>query len=144
MGNLNKAKTFRMREDTYERLEQLDNFSEIFRDMTDLYLNEPFFRNGVDAYSSDKVDSFEAYAEAYFESRAEDISGDLVRRMDEAIDPDEIVEPLRDYLAAVNFGDRNWAEQAAEDFYEVDEALGDFFTSYTLSFSEDQWDDSLQ
>lgn len=144
MADLTEAKTFRIGEETYERLEKLDNFSEVFRSMADLYLNDPFFRNGVDAYDSDKVDSFEEYAEAYFETKAQDMSSDLLDELEESIEPEEVIEPLRDYLAAVNFGDRQWAQQAAEEFYEVDDNLGDFFTSYTQRFSESQWDNALE
>lgn len=144
MADLTEGKTFRMDEETYERLEALDNFSETFRAMAELYLDEPFFQNGVDAYNSGKVDSFEDYAEAYFEASAKEISTDIVERLESSVEPEEIVEPLRDYLAAVNFGDRQWAEQTANEFYDIDEALGDLFTSYTQRFSQSQWDDTLE
>jgi hypothetical protein len=141
MADLEKSKSFRTTEERYERLEQLDEFSDIFRTMAELYLDETFFRNGVDAYRNDKV---EAYSEAYFETTAEEMSSDVVQELDSRVEPEEVVRPLRDYLAAVNFGDRLWAEDAAEDFYDVSEELGDFFTAYTQRFSEGQWDRTLE
>jgi len=143
--NKNKTISFRVPEETWEAMNDLDrSMSEVYRGVTDLYREEPFFRNGVDAYLNGDVDSFEEYAEAYFEAAAEEYSPDLAQQLEEQVDPDEVVGPLRDYLAAVNFGDRRWAEQAAEDFYDVSDELGDFFTTYTGRFSESQWDSSLE
>lgn len=144
MGNLEKSKSFRTTEERYEQLEQLDEFSDIFRSMAELYLDEPFFRNGVDMYRKDNVDSFEEYAEAYFQSAAKEMSSDVVEELNSRVKPEDVVRPLRDYLAALNFGDRLWAEQAAEDFYDVSDDLGDFFTAYTERFSEEQWDKALE
>ncbi|MFB6193167.1 MAG: hypothetical protein ABEK00_02855 [Candidatus Nanohaloarchaea archaeon] len=144
MTDLERSKSFRTTEEMYEELNQLDEFSDIFRSMAELYLEEPFFRNGVDTYRNRDVDSFEEYAEAYFEARAEETAPELVEELDRNVDPQEIIRPLSHYLGAINFGDREWAEQAAEDFYNIDEELGDFFTAYTEKFSESQWNTGLE
>lgn len=144
MTDLERSKSFRTTEEMYQELDQLDEFSEIFRNMAELYLEEPFFREGVDAYRNDKVESFEAYAEAYFEARAEDVAPDIVEELDRSVNPQEMIRPLSHYMGAINFGDREWAEQASREFYDIDEELGDFFTAYTDKFAESHWDESLE
>lgn len=144
-SNKNKTISFRVEEQVFDRMKQSDHsLSELYRGMTDMYLGDSFFQNGVNSVLDGTVDSFSEYAETYFEAAAEHQSAHIAEVAGEGVQPEEIKEPLRDYLAAVNFGDKDWAESAAEDFYDVDESLGDLFTAYTERFSESQWDQSLR
>ncbi len=144
-SNKNKTISFRVEEQVFDRMKQSDHsLSELYRGMTDMYLGDPFFQNGVNSVLDGTVDSFSEYAETYFEAAANHQSAQIAEVASEGVQPEEIKEPLRDYLAAVNFGDKDWAESAAEDFYDVDETLGDLFTTYTERFSESQWDQSLR
>lgn len=141
----NKTISFRVDEETREELREVDKgLSELYRGMTDLYLNDPFFANGINTYLDNKVENFEEYAAAYFEASAEHRATELIGHFERAVDPQELKEPLRDYLAAVTFGDKNWAEESADEIYEIDEVLGTLFKNSTQRLPEDQWDDYLE
>lgn len=144
-GNKEKTISFRVEEDTRKELRELDqSLSEIYRGMTNLYLQENFFSNGVNAYIKGEAESFEDYAQTYFESSAEFYAKELVEEYERPVDAEQLQEPIRDYLAALSFGDQTWAKESVEDIKEIDHILGNLFDRTTESLPDNQWQDYLE
>lgn len=143
--NKNKTISFRVSEDVHEDLSSLEqSMSEIYRGMTELYLQDPFFANGVNAYLDDDVQDFEQYAQAYFEASAEFYAKDLIEEYDRPVDATELKEPIMDYGLNAAAGYKTGTEDAVEDIKEVDQLIGHVFEVATEKFSDDHWDENLE
>lgn len=143
--NKNKTISFRVSEEVHDDLSQLDRgMSELYRGMTELCLQDPFFADGVNTYIEGEVDSFEEYAEAYFEASAEVYAEDLAEEYERPVDAAELKEPLMDYVMNASIGYRTGAKKSVEGIKEVDEVIGHVFEAANKKFSEDHWDETLE
>ncbi|MFQ3308278.1 MAG: hypothetical protein ACI977_000508 [Candidatus Nanohaloarchaea archaeon] len=144
-NNKNKTVSFRMSEDVYGDLADLDiSMSKLYRGMTDLYLEDSFFREGVNAILEGGEKNFAEFSMSRLESSAQDFAEELLEVHERPIDAADLKEPLVSYALNAAAGYRTGTYDAVEKVREVDEPIGEGLERATDRFPHQYWDEALE
>lgn len=143
--NKNKTVSFRVSEDTHSDLSDLDyGVSEFYRGITDLYFEDPFFGEGVNALLDGDKDNFAEFSMSHLESSAQDFAEELRAEYDRPVEAADLKEPLVSYAVNAAAGYRTGTYEAVERVREVDEPIGEGLKRATDRFPRQYWDDALE
>ena len=144
-SNKNKTISFRVEEQVFDRMKQSDHsLSELYRGMTDMYLGDSFFQNGVDALLDGEEESFRDYSISQLEEHAEEFAQEVVSEHERPVDAAELKEPLVNYALNAAAGYRKGTYEAVEDIREIDDSLGEGIERATDRFPRQYWDEALE
>lgn len=143
--NKNKTVSFRVSEDIHGDLSELDRgISEFYRGLTDMYFEDPFFREGVEAVLDGEFASFENYSMSQLQYHAEVFAEQIVDEYNRPVDAAELKEPLMSYALNVAARYRTGTDNALEQVRNVDEPIGDGLKVATERFPDQYWDNALE
>lgn len=128
-------------EETYDLLEASDmRMSEFIRTSMELYRQDEVFRQAVNSYWNDDLDSLTEFYESE-EEAVEDIIG-AVQEKAGYLDSKEVNRSLASLMEGLYDRDREKVSEAAKDFGAMDADLGVTVAWGAGKFVEDYWEDN--
>ncbi len=143
--NKNKTISFRVQEEKFEKMQESDHsLSAIYRGMTDMFIEEPFFEEGVEAVLDGDADSFEEYSMSQVENSAEEFAEQVTEQLERPVDAAELKEPLVNYALNAAAGYRTGTYEAVDQVRQIDDSLGNGLERATARFPQQYWDEALE
>jgi len=128
-------------EETYDLLEASDmRMSDFIRTSMELYRQDEVFRQAVNSYWNDDLDSLTEFYESE-EEAVEDIIG-AVQEKAGYLDSKEVDQSLASLMEGLYDRDRDKVSEAAKDFGAMDADLGVTVAWGAGKFAEDYWEDN--
>ncbi|QKQ98809.1 hypothetical protein GKQ38_04775 [Candidatus Nanohaloarchaea archaeon] len=126
---------------TYELLEDSDmSMSDFIRTSMELYREDEDFRQGINSYWNNEVDSLTDFYDSE-EEALEDLAG-AVQEEAEYLDPEHVDSALTGLMEGLYSRDREQVSEAAKYFGAMDPDLGVTVAWGAGKFAEDYWEDS--
>lgn len=128
-------------EETYDLLGESDmSMSDFIRTSMELYRQDEVFRQAVNSYWNDDVDSLTDFYESE-EEALDDLVG-VVQEKAGYLDSEDVDKSLAELMEGLYDRDRGKVSDAAKDFGAMDADLGVTVAWGAGKFAEDYWEDT--